>query len=599
MNLGSPVAGRLVRLYRLAAPPAWTVPAVVGLSLLGALLEAGGLYLFIPLMQSLGAPGQGRLIGPVQAVMDTLGVAGQPLALVGLLCLAIALKNLVGALNGALARWLDGLVAHKLRVRVFEQTLSSCVDYRKGERITDVITTMADHTWKVSSALSLALRLVVCACTGAVFLGVLFVISAPLALCALVMMCLAAALIQVATRRALAFGKQVVEQNKAFGLRAWESMNALQLIRSLGRERYELDRFTKASAQLRSRILRMDLLWQAPGPMAEVLGVSIIAALLLLGMVTGVGLAGLAAFLAVLYRLQGPARELMTSKAVLDGLQAPIADVENFLADTAEPYLISGPRIAAAPEQGVEFRNVSLLYQPGEPPALSGVSLFIPRGQTTAVVGRSGAGKSSLMALLMRLRDPTEGEILVDGAPLRDFDLQSWRALLGVMPQEAQLFHDTVAVNIGYGRLDATAAARREAAEIAGAAEFLDWLPMGEQTVVGDRGARLSGGQRQRIALARTILRDPALLLLDEPTNSLDPETERTFQSALQQFARDRTVVVVAHRLATVQAADQVIVLEAGRVVQRGSPAELLAQPGVFARLHGLDLPADSVGEAA
>jgi len=167
------------------------------------------------------------------------------------------------------------------------------------------------------------------------------------------------------------------------------------------------------------------------------------------------------------------------------------------------------------------------------------------------------------------------------------------------MAQEPQLFHDTVAANIGYGRLDASPDDIRRAAEVAGAHEFIATLPQGYDTVLGDRGSRLSGGQRQRIALARTILKDPDVLLLDEPTNSLDPETEQAFQAALHTFSRGRTVIVIAHRLSTVQTADHVVVLEDGRLAEAGSPAELLARPGRFARLHGLQTQGPGEREVA
>ena len=187
------------------------------------------------------------------------------------------------------------------------------------------------------------------------------------------------------------------------------------------------------------------------------------------------------------------------------------------------------------------------------------------------------------------VRDPDSGVILADETPLRELDVASWRARVSLMPQEAVIFHDTAMANIAYGRLEASEAAVREAARVAGADDFIMGLPSGYDTVLGDRGARLSGGQKQRIALARTILKDPDLLLLDEPTNALDPETEQAFQTALQTFAHGRTVVVIAHRLSTVMAADQVVVLEEGRVVDQGPPSELLKRPGWFARMYNLD----------
>jgi subfamily B ATP-binding cassette protein MsbA len=585
------VAQRVALTFRLAQPPRAVSVAIVLCGLAAAALEAFGLSLFMPLVQSLGG---GRVSGGFSSALFGPFLAGwtrseQLLGLVAALITCMAGKNLVSFAGGYLARHVDGLVAHRLRVKVLAQTLSSCVDYRPGARITDVVTTLTNNTWKVSEALSLCWRLVICSCTAVVFLGLLAAISARLTLVAVIAVAIIAWLVHLATARAESLGKAVVEENKRFGLRMWESTGALQLIRAFGREAYELDRFGEVSERVRRRILRLDLLWSMPGPIAEVMAALLIGLLIVGGQGLGVGLASLAAFLAVLYRLQGPVREFLSCKVALEGLGPALADVAVFLAETREPLLRNGAEPAPELVQGLEFREVSFRYAEGEPPALDRVSLTLPAGKTTAIVGRSGAGKSTLMSLLLRFRDPVEGEVLADGRPLPALDIASWRARLSLMPQEPQLFNAPVAENIAYGDLSADAARIREAAEVAGAAAFIERLPQGYGTELGDRGARLSGGQRQRIALARTILKNPRLLLLDEPTNALDPETERTFQAALERFSAGRTVVVIAHRLSTVMNADQVIVLEDGRVAEVGPPSELVARPGRFARLHGLN----------
>jgi ATP-binding cassette, subfamily B, bacterial MsbA len=580
---------RVRQVLRLASAPRWAGPSIVVLGLVAAALEGAGLYLFIPLMQSLGASGGEHPMA--RAFADALSPIppGQraPL-LVAALAVCIVGKNAVTYGGGYVARLVDGLVAHRLRTRVFEQTLASCADYRPDARKTDVAATLANNTWKVSNALSLVHRLLICASTFAVFLALLLTLSVPLTAPALGMLGAGAGLVHLATRRAQAAGAAVVEENKTFGLRMWESIGALQLIRSFGREGYELGRFATASDLIRRRILALDMLWALPGPIAEVAGVVLICVLILAGMASGAGLAPLAAFLAVLYRLQGPTREFMQCKVALDGLAAAVDDVDNYLQHTREPPILSGSRPAQPLRRDITFRDLSFRYAPGEPLALDRVSITIPAGKTTAVVGRSGAGKSTLLSLLFRFRDPESGEVLVDGVPLRELDLASWRARLSLMAQEAQLFNDTAMANIGYGDLGAGPDAIRAAAGIAGADEFIQRLPRGYATELGDAGARLSGGQKQRIALARALLRNPDLLLLDEPTNALDIETEQAFQAAMRAFSKDRTLVVIAHRLSTVRGAHQVIVLDGGRVVEAGAPDELLRRPGHFARLYGL-----------
>ncbi len=583
----SAFTSRVTQALRLAAAPRWAPGAIILLGLAAAALEAAGLYLFIPLVQSLG--GEASTGGPrLPAALEPPSGSGWTALLVAALCLSILAKNVLGFFGGYLARLVDGLVAHQLRVRVLDQTFSSCIDDRPGARMTDVVTTLANHTWKVSQALSLVWRLAICLVTGAVFLTLLGSISLRLTGLAVAMIAVTALLVQLATRRAETLGGAVVEENKQFGLRMWETAGALQLIRSLGRESYELERFRDVSDRMRRRILGLDLLWAIPGPIAEVMGALLIGGLILAGVALNVPLAALAAFLVALYRLQGPVREFLACKVALEGLGPALDDVDSFLSETSIPLLAPGSQPAERLVRGLEFRDVTFRYAAAEAPALQDVGFTLPARQTTAIVGASGAGKSTLMSLIARLRDPDSGQILVDGTPLTALDVASWRARLSLMPQEAQLFNATVAENIGYGDLAAGPAAIRRAAEIAGAASFIEALPDRYETQLGDRGVRLSGGQRQRIALARTILRDPELLLLDEPTNALDPETERAFQAALARFSQGRTVVVIAHRLSTVRSADQIIVLDSGRLVEVGPPAELLARPGRFAQLYGL-----------
>jgi ATP-binding cassette, subfamily B, bacterial MsbA len=235
----------------------------------------------------------------------------------------------------------------------------------------------------------------------------------------------------------------------------------------------------------------------------------------------------------------------------------------------------------------IRYEDVSFGYDRGQE-VLHGISFAVRRGEVVALVGASGAGKSTTLDLLARFYDPSAGRVTLDGADLRDVTLPSLRGQLGIVTQETILFHDTVRANIAYGLAETADEDVERAARAAHAHEFVSKLPEGYETVVGDRGLRLSGGERQRLAIARALLRNPPILLLDEATSALDTESERLVQAALEQLMRDRTVLVIAHRLSTVQHADRILVFDGGRIVQHGTHAGLMAEGGPYRRLHDL-----------
>jgi subfamily B ATP-binding cassette protein MsbA len=245
--------------------------------------------------------------------------------------------------------------------------------------------------------------------------------------------------------------------------------------------------------------------------------------------------------------------------------------------------------------EALRFENVSFHYQAGEP-VLQGVDLTISPGEIVALVGPSGAGKSTLADLVPRFQDPTGGRITLDGADLRELRLAELRDQLGIVTQETILFHDTVRANIAYGTENPLQAAVEAAARAAHAHEFIAAMPEGYDTVLGERGVRLSGGQRQRIAIARALFRNPPILILDEATSALDTESELLVQQAIEELVHDRTVLVIAHRLSTIRRADQIVVLEGGRVMERGSHDELLAIDGTYRRLYRLQFAVDEEG---
>ncbi len=328
------------------------------------------------------------------------------------------------------------------------------------------------------------------------------------------------------------------------------------------------------------------------GPLSKViistaLIVVVVLAVQFLVFTGSIGLAPLLAFLFALFRLMPSMLQINKLRGTWAQNRAGLSNVADLLRRDDKPYLPDGSREAPVLRDGLTFENVSFAYEPDEP-VLEDINVHIPYGKMTALVGATGAGKSTLADLIPRFHDPTEGCILYDGIDLREFKVHSLREKIGVVSQSSHIFNDTVQANIGYGDLDASFERIVEVAEQANALDFINQMKNGFDTVLGDRGVRLSGGQRQRIAIARALLRDPEILILDEATSALDTVTEKLVQESLDRLMEGRTVIAIAHRLSTVEDADQVIVLEEGRIVEHGSYEELLDRRGKLWEYHSL-----------
>ena len=282
-------------------------------------------------------------------------------------------------------------------------------------------------------------------------------------------------------------------------------------------------------------------------------------------------------------------------------IKESLADVERMFALLKRPREIEDrpdARVLDVVAGEVKFDHVSFAYSPDRP-ILHDVSFVIPPGRTVAVVGASGAGKSTLARLLFRFYDVTAGSITIDGQDIRHVTQDSLRAAIGVVPQDTVLFNDSIYYNIAYGRPGATREEVTEAARAAHILQFIESLPQGWDTVVGERGLKLSGGEKQRVAIARTLLKNPAILILDEATSALDTKTEKAIQAELLEIARSRTTLIIAHRLSTVVEADEILVMEGGRIVERGRHPELLAKNGVYAHMWALQQQQAEAGEGA
>ncbi len=296
------------------------------------------------------------------------------------------------------------------------------------------------------------------------------------------------------------------------------------------------------------------------------------------------------AFLAALMLASQPLRRILNVAGPMQQGIAAGASVFEVIDAPTEPT--GGTRQLARARGMVEFRHVDFEYAHDKGPVLRDININVPAGTKVAIVGRSGSGKSTLVSLLPRFYDPTAGSVLVDGADIRDYPLIELRSQMSLVSQDVVLFNDTIANNILFGASGISAERLQAATDAAYVSEFVEQLPQGLETMVGDRGVLLSGGQRQRIAIARALLRDAPILILDEATSALDTAAERHIQAALDDLVRNRTTFVIAHRLSTIEGADLILVMQDGQIVESGSHAQLLATGGTYAELHRLQFSA-------
>ncbi len=585
------VIGTLLPLFKLYP---WAIPGIVTLGFLSSLSEGLGISLFIPLLQSLNqtnsqAASGNELIGSLNRLFGDVSPNNRILIIALCILGSIFLKNCLSYSNAILFSWLNSRISHRLRSGIFKQILSVSYSFLESNESGKLINTLATETWQTSRAIGVLVGLIINVCTICVFVVLLLLLSWQLTLLVAVFMVLISMSIQLVTREVKNLGQQAVQVNSTLGNRMWEGLVGMKVIRAFGRESYEQERFERASKRVSTTFLKLDMLSAAVNPLSEVLSAALLVCILVIALVQNrAGLPTLLTFIFILYRLQPQVKQLDSARVGLVALTSSVEDVMALLDRSDKVYIRSGRIPFQGLQQAISFELVTFRYNPLEKPALESISICIPQGKTTALVGPSGAGKSTLIGLICRFYDVTEGEIYVDSSPLRQLNLIDWRSRIAIVSQDVHVFSTTIRENIAYGRLDAREDEIIAAARLANAHEFISQLPQAYDTKVGDRGIRLSGGQRQRIALARAIVRNPEILILDEATNALDSISEHLIQEALDTISQNRTVIVIAHRLSTIEQADQIIVLEEGRVMEQGNLHNLLKLNGLFAKLYQL-----------
>jgi subfamily B ATP-binding cassette protein MsbA len=509
----------------------------------------------------------------------------------------VAVALVVMFLSESIASFVQGYISggtgerlgNDLGLKVADHLLSLPMRYYDRNRSGDILAVVgSDVTLVRSGTLGTALPLLSQVVRLAGSVAIAFYLNWRLAMIVVVITPIVMGIAITAGRRVRALSRETQQGIGEATAVLNEVLANIRVVKSFGREPHERERYWERMARVLQLGLRRNLVDSAVGPVITLLSFGAITAVLWFGgqeVLAGRLSAGdLVAFLIYLLGVAAPIGVLTR---LYTQLQQALGAAQRIFALIDEPVQVADRLEACILPSGpglVEFRGVHFSYAEDRP-VLHGLDIRVEPGQTCAVVGPSGAGKTTTIGLLLRLYDVTGGAVVVDGCDVRDATQASLREAMALVPQEPVLFATTVGDNIRYGRLDATEAEVETAARAANAHEFVSRLPSGYSTEVGERGVQLSAGQRQRIAIARAILRNPRILLLDEATASLDNESEYLVQEALDRLMRDRTTIVVAHRLTTIENADQIVVLDGGRCVESGTHSALLARNGLYARL--------------
>ncbi|HRO39157.1 MAG TPA: ABC transporter ATP-binding protein [Flavobacteriales bacterium] len=578
-------------------------------NLLATVFHLASMLLFIPFLRLLLGQTQAVHERPVLALNKAaleqgfnwsltrlIELHGQVGAL-GIICLTVValflLKNIFRYLAVRAICTFRNRIIRDVRSRLYDKMLELPLRYHNDERKGHLLSLITNDMQVLEYSVMYSIEMVVREPIAVIlFLGTMVTLSPALTLWSLLLLPISGLLIGRISRSLKKRSTRVQEKSADLLSRVEETLTGMRVVKAFNGEENMRRRFERENELLTRASISMLNRQDVASPLSETLGTMVMAAIAFIGGTLVLGpdasLSGdsFLGFIIIFSQLLTPikgfsqgysgiVRGSSSAQRVFDLLAVPNTVTEK---PNARPIVAFNDR--------VEFKDVAFAY--GEKPVLQGINLIVPKGKSVALVGTSGGGKTTLAGLLPRFFDVTAGSVSIDGTDIRELRIKDLRALMGIVTQDSLLFNDTVAANIAFGRTGIGEADIQRAAEIANAHEFISRLPNGYQTSIGDAGNRLSGGQKQRIAIARAVLGNPSILILDEATSALDTESEKLVQDALFKLMKDRTSLVIAHRLSTIQHCDEIIVLDQGHIIERGTHAQLFAANGQYRKLCDL-----------
>jgi ATP-binding cassette subfamily C protein len=572
----------------------WRPVAALVLLIAAGATEGLSLLLLVPLLQfvglDIGAGATGRLQHAFSAALSAAGLPQTLAIALGLFVLAASLQVMLSLYQSVFHVALEQDIVRRLRVRLYGAIFHAKWTFLAQQRGSDLSHVLTRELDRVGAATAQLAAIVAALFVGAIYIGLAFALSPQLTATILAAGLVLLVALRGRSKSARAAGEEFSRASARLHGAAIEHLSGIKTIKGQSREEKAVSLFSGLSDALAeahvgaAREYTHGRVWFDLGAVG-VLALSLWVAIRVLQMSPAALLLLLFLFARIMPRLAVMQQNVQHYLTLLPSVQAAV-DLQARAEAAAERLIEADPRPFTLARQ-VQFRGVGFQYQDRDAPAVRAIDLTLPAGTTTAIVGPSGGGKSTIADLLMGLLAPNEGIIAVDEEPLAPERLRAWREQIGYVAQDTFLLHDTIRANLLWAQPGATDMEIERALRLASADGFVSALPDGLSTVIGDRGVKLSGGERQRLALARALLRGPALLILDEATSSLDSENERRIQQAIEALKGSMTILVIAHRLSTIRGADMIHVVENGRLVESGQWDALLARPGGrFRQLH-------------